>query len=98
MAGKIVKAAISEYNVSKTVINPNELSTGKLVKINAAKPPITVKPEAVIAWPTFVTATIIASSVDLPSCCSSLNRSRIKIVNSVPTPSTKELKAIVNGL
>ncbi len=51
IAGRIVKAEISAYSVSNTVIKPKELITGKLAKIKAAKPPITVKPEALIADP-----------------------------------------------
>jgi hypothetical protein len=49
IAGKIVKADTSEYIVSKTVISPKELNTGKLANIIAANPPMTVKPDTIIA-------------------------------------------------
>ncbi len=64
----------------------------------AEKPPMTVKPETVIAWPTDAVAETIASRVLIPRCNSSRYRSRIKMVNSVPIPRTSELRAIVTGL
>ncbi len=96
--GKIVSAQIRLNSVSRTVVTPKSFSTGKLTNINVENPKITVKPEAVIACPTLESDTFIASLAFKPFASSSRKRSIIRIVNSVPIPNTKQLRAIVNGL